>query len=324
MGVGGVRGSDTCKVLAPGLSGNIKYPVPVRRHSGKASRMAKKDRSNEQRMANAVKDVLDNLGYGFQYRVLRESKRLFEKRQSPWGEPVLEFPVEAQGRGVRIDFVLRHKDSPLYMLAECRRAHPDLSDWCFIRSPYPPSITPAEAAFVETVSIMADEVGQVRAGIRVLKHPGDIHHIALEVRVGEMGGSQRRGGGAIDEAAEDVCRGLNGLIKFFRGHLNFFQGERTVGFLPVIFTTAKLWTSGVDLSSADIEDGQIDLSKAHLEGKSWLFYHYHQDPAVKHSLLPTKESLNLQDILYSEYVRTIPIVSPSGIAEFLSLDLWNL
>jgi hypothetical protein len=282
--------------------------------------MPKKERRNAQKIAGALRDALNNLGYGFQYSVLREAKRLFEGGQSPWGDPVPEFPVEVQGRGKRIDFVLKHKECPLYMLAECKRAHPAFWDWCFVKSPYPPSVAPAKAAFVETISIMADEVGQVRAGIQRLKHPCDVYHIALEVRGDEMGNSKGQGEGAIEEAATRVCRGLNGMIKFFRGHLNFFQGERTVSFLPVIFTTARLWTCSVDLSSADIEDGRIDLSKAHLEKKPWLFYHYHQDPGLKHSLLPTKESLDLKDVLYSEYVRAIPIVSPSGIAEFLSLD----
>lgn len=96
-----------------------------------------------------------------------------------------------------------------------------------------------------------------------------------------------------------------------------------VGFLPVVFTTARLWASNVDLSSADLENGIFDLDSVDVEEKKWLFYHYHQSPSLKHSVPATIDNKSLKDVLYREYVRTIAIVSVSGIEEFLTWGVWR-
>ncbi len=92
-----------------------------------------------------------------------------------------------------------------------------------------------------------------------------------------------------------------------------------IGLLPVIFTTARLWATDFHLGATDLESGNVDLTNAGFEEKPWLFFHYPQSPGLKHSIRHADEAIELADVLYAEFVRTIVIAGASGIANFLSL-----
>jgi hypothetical protein len=94
-------------------------------------------------------------------------------------------------------------------------------------------------------------------------------------------------------------------------------------FLPVIFTTANLWVSDIDLSVADINSGNIEVPPGKLVQKEWLFYHYSQTPDISHTLSGFSEIHELSDALYLDYTRTIPIVNAAGIQAFLSDNFWK-
>ena len=101
---------------------------------------AKKD-DQQDSITNGFEKILNNQGYGFQYAVINKVQELARNNESPWISPVPEFPVEVQGYGTRIDFVLRNKHHPYYLIAECKRANPSLSDWCFIKRRVSESMT---------------------------------------------------------------------------------------------------------------------------------------------------------------------------------------
>ena len=94
-------------------------------------------------------------------------------------------------------------------------------------------------------------------------------------------------------------------------------------FLPVIFTTAKLWVCDYDISEADIESGKVNLGEAKLEERKWLFYQYAQSPDLKHPYSFTGLESDMSHILYADYTRTIPIVNSEGIKDFLSYSFWT-
>ena len=270
-------------------------------------------------IARAFKKVLNMHGYGFQYSVLKKAEELFNERKSPWAIPIPEFPVEIQGYGTRIDFILRHKSRPIFMIAECKRTNPALSNWCFAKASYITDVQLASCVFIEAIKI--DKSGLAQVTTDILSSSKNIYHVALEVKSnkeGDIGGSGR---GAIEEAATQICRGLNGMIDFLSKHVNIFYKDNVAGILPVIFTTARLWTSNVDLGSVDIEHGKFDISSLEVQEKSWLFYHYTQSPGLKHSHHSVSASTDLSDTLYNEYVRTIAIVSASGINDFMSSEV---
>jgi hypothetical protein len=100
--------------------------------------MSEQEPASEQFTQSFAK-VLNRHGYGFQFSVLKKADELRKQGRSMWRLEACEFPVEVQGAGTRVDFVLERGDHgsrrrPLYMLAECKRANPALSNWCFVRA----------------------------------------------------------------------------------------------------------------------------------------------------------------------------------------------
>jgi hypothetical protein len=113
-------------------------------------------------------------------------------------------------------------------------------------------------------------------------------------------------------------RGLNGFVDFLKVNPQILGEKQSGNFLPVIFTTAQIWTSDVDLSTANLTRGDLDLAKAGFAKQDYIFYQYHSSPGLKHSASPKHKPGGLGEIMESEFVRTIPIVSTSGIEKFLT------
>jgi hypothetical protein len=80
--------------------------------------------TNEQNIAKNFANMLNHHGYAFQYSSIRIADKLFAERNSKWIFQASEFPVELSNRskGTRIDFILKSRDCPLYLLFECKRA----------------------------------------------------------------------------------------------------------------------------------------------------------------------------------------------------------
>ncbi len=281
--------------------------------------MPEDDSSPIERLAKSLEKVLNSHGYGFQYSLLRQAERLALDAKSFWMPSVVEFPVEVQEHGTRIDIVLQHRMRPFYILAECKRANPALANWCFAKSPYVPIIQSAMVASVEAVRAIDNKI--TSTSTRFLSHSDNIYHVAIEVKGKTPGDMEGHGHGEIEQAATQICRGLNGMLDFFALHPSFFEGffgkVPNVGFLPVIFTTARLWSTTIDLGSADLATGNVALKADDIKEVPWLFYHYNQSPGLKHSLNSSSLASTLQEVLYSEYVRTIAVVSASGVTDFL-------
>lgn len=86
--------------------------------------------------------------------------------------------------------------------------------------------------------------------------------------------------------------------------------------LPVIFTTAKLWLSDVDLSQSDLRSGEVDLKNSPFESVPWVCYQYHLSPGIKHSYWMGNAPDDIPSLLDLDYIRSIFVVSPDGIEDF--------
>lgn len=75
-------------------------------------------------------------GYAFQYSVIKVAENCFKTGTSPWIFEVAEFPVSLKEISLHIDFILRNQYEYSYLVAECKRCDPSLSNWCFIKAPY--------------------------------------------------------------------------------------------------------------------------------------------------------------------------------------------
>jgi hypothetical protein len=266
--------------------------------------------------------TLDRHGYGFQYRVLKRIEELFMKG-SAWIFYAAEFPVEVRGCSTRIDFVLCHKDENLYLVAECKRANPALSDWCFVKIPYVRRGAGSEAQDVIVERISATNQLTIVSGSDNLGYSGPVYHLALEVKSDAKGDLAGQGRGVIEEAASQVLRGANGLVEFLQANWVLHQKNKPQArIVPVIFTTATLWTTNVDLETVDLTTGKLDPSRISGVKAPWVWYRCHMSPGLKHTVQPDKCPDSLAEALDQLYARTIAVVSAEGIDQFLRGDWW--
>ena len=86
----------------------------------------------------------------------------------------------------------------------------------------------------------------------------------------------------------------------------------------ISLTTAQLWVSKADLGIAELATGDLDISNDEFESVPWLWYQYHMSPGLKYtSISQPKGQIKIEEFIESNYIRTIAMVSASGIEEFL-------
>lgn len=197
----------------------------------------------ESAIKNLLGQYLNENGYSFQYAVLKAIHDLYNEKKSPWLFEVAEFPVEVNGTPIHIDFILRQKETPFYLVAECKRANPALSNWCFVKAPYVSRrIHDGDERIVREI-VKANRI----TSLQWIGRTQDIYRLAFEVKSNAKGEGSS-GKGQINEALTQVLRGMNGLIKFAvnvlgKGKEDLLKGYSCAAFMPVIFTTAKLWVT---------------------------------------------------------------------------------
>jgi hypothetical protein len=273
------------------------------------------------RVAKALKNTLDAHGYSFHYSVLRCCDELFSKKRSRWRFEVAEFPVDVKGDNSRIDFVLRghgeFTDVVAYLVCECKRPNPAINHWAFVRAPYTRRGRNQRFTVFESIWLEEPSKRLLSAPLkfRDLVEPYDL---AIELRGDPKGESCGPGRGAIEDAVTQALLGVGGLINFLKDHPHQLE-ERSV-VIPVVFTTAQLFTSGVDLGGADLSTGKLptDLVTAR---SSWLWYQYNLAVGMRHSapkVMPDGGlSRSLGSVLEYQHARSIAIVGPDGIETFL-------
>lgn len=270
-------------------------------------------------------NVLNRHGYGFHYSVLKKLDDLRKTSKSAFVFEAAEFPVEVNNQPTRIDFVLRRANSrerPLLILAECKRANPALSNWCFTKAPF---VSRGRNRNMEPTYIEYFNTSEQSGSYgRAQSHLSNIYHVGCEVRSNLKGDSAGEKGEAIETACSQISRGLNGFVNTLIRNNQLLDSNKAADILPVIFTTANLWTSDVDLSLSNLETGHSDISENSFEKASWIAYQYHTSPGIKHNHRQGIRPTRLGEFMFTEYVRTIPIISSSGIEDFIKWASYDL
>ena len=269
--------------------------------------------------------ALNSSGYGFQYAVLRRANELFEARQSSWLFEVAEFPVSSEPREGRIDFVLRRETwqrfgarSPFYLVGECKRANPALARWLFARAPYTRRNAIADCTFVER-STFGPNGSYGSVGRPRFYSASAPYHVALEARTNVKGDPASSGRGAVEEAVTQALRGMNGLAQYFAQHRDLCVPEANfVDLLPVVFTTASIWTSEADLGASELETGNIVLEEGGVKQSPWIIYQYNQSRSFRLAEIASPASTWIGEALEADSTRSVAIVSAGGIESFLT------
>jgi hypothetical protein len=280
--------------------------------------MTEPDRRVEQLQADFQRS-LDAHGYGFQFAVLKAAEDAWKADRSPWRYEVAEYPIGEGSAGTRIDFLLRHEHARAYLVAECKRANPALADWCFFRAPRSGRYVERGYFLVDVVRLLEPGAGPVEATAEaasaIVPDPL-VFHQGIELRSGAAGEPRDRGRGAIEEAATQLARSVAGLAH----SVARYRRQRTVEswlFFPVLFTTARLWGSPVDLGSADLLTGALPAASAKLQPLEYLFLQFPISPALRHSIPVPKAPLSPIVLLGSDFCLTIAVVSDAAVEKFL-------
>ena len=234
-----------------------------------------------------------------------------------------EFPLGIQGSGTRIDFVLTNRTGSIYLICECKKVNPAFN-WCFAKSSFRPNTYPISPLVLEALVYNS---GTIVSQLYTLLHQIETYQVGVVVAGNEEGevndgsGDQRD---QIEKVATQVFRGLNGFIHFCAVRQIVDHVKYKVLFVPVIFTTAKLWTSKTDLSTANVIDRSLSPEiSSQVCMSPWVWLEYHQSLAFRHNIPLQESSKDLREILYREFVRPVAIVTPEGVENFLTSTLWE-
>jgi hypothetical protein len=230
--------------------------------------------------------------------------------------------VEVRGHSTRIDFLL-HQISwdgagvTRFLAAECKRANPALSNWCFARAKYlRRDLEDDRRPIVEHVRFDGTNFSSEP---QALGYGREVYALGYEVRADQKGDGAP-GRGAIEEACGQILRGVNGLVHLLRAAPHLLCMNKPVPIIPVVFTTANLWTTAVDVGDADLNTGEL-TGESPVEPASWLWFRYNMSPGLRHDLPSTGVEHEVGRLVEQWFTRGVAIVSPSGVDEFLSSEL---
>lgn len=281
-------------------------------------------------LAREFAKYLSQHGYGFQYAVIKYIHHLITTNQIVmiddfWRFLMSEFPVESE-KGTRVDFVLERpaRDGGykrLFLIAECKRANPALANWCFVKSPYTHRARWGSTEYVHLECVKKSPVvnslrGVLAAGVKA-NADHQAYHLAFAIRTQAKGDEDSKTArqSEIEDAVGQVLRGANGFVMHFDRRPHLLDDDQQVGILPVIFTTANLYTSDVKLDEAELATGKVDGGS--LTRAPWVMYQYAMSPGLKHAAISHSAAGDLVELYQAEYIRTVPVVSVEGILDFM-------
>jgi hypothetical protein len=267
----------------------------------------------------AFTEALNRHGYAFQHAIVGLAGRLFDARESRWLFEGTEFPVAVQNTVTHIDIVLKVADTDVYLVGECKRVDPALGRWCFARSPFTRRDAVRDTVILE--QLVGHPTAKLLSSPLVVPLSREPYHITSELRTGERGDGTGTGRDTLERSVTQVLRGVSGLVEHFLSFDWAALHGRTFRFIPVVFTTAELWTTEHDISQANVSSGRLDASELAIEPAGWLWFNYNMSPQLRHSARATDRSADLASTLVAEGTRSVAIVSPSGIERFLRTDL---
>lgn len=264
---------------------------------------------------NAAKrfaDTFNRHGYGLPQVVIDQIHNLFQETKAGWRFETVEFPVRVQDESTRIDIILSGVRGSWLIVGECKRVNPAIGNWYFVRSRYVRrnhhEYYIAENAKMIETSFFSD-------GLAIGQVSDEFYHIALEVKT-DADGDKSGGKDAIEDACGQVMKGVNGLIDSLRHNIPLLGASGAKVILPVIFTTAKLFAGEFDWKDVDGASGKVDASKVRVTEKPYLFYQYPVSPGIRHSAISSETHSDFSAVMVADHLRTIAVVSISGIATF--------
>lgn len=268
------------------------------------------------RISEGLRKVLNAHGYNFQYAILRYAETLFSSGDLDWVFEAAEFPVITGGETTHIDFMLRSRSGSTYLVAECKRVDPARGNWCFARVPYTRRDSLGNKLIFDQFRCRPVHLLTQEPLIHTTNR--SVYHLGLELKTEMKGNGTSQPGPAINQAITQVMRGTSGLINYlFKLGNPSYKEQKLIKIISAIFTTAQLWVTEADLGAAEITTGELPLEAVQAERADWIWCNYNRSPSLRHDLEWGNIRDNLSKELEYEFTRSIAIISPKGIENFL-------
>jgi hypothetical protein len=269
-------------------------------------------------------NALNEQGYIFQ----EACKYALEKNEQRigWEVRAYEYPVSLVGQDTRVDIVLRSKtqSSPeLYALVECKRADPSYIYWVFGTPHFGDAL--CSTLGLECRETRSDQPYQVNRLLERL-HFQFVTDSAINWQEAKRGSGGRTSTSQnIENAFIQVLKGIGG---FAQEHLDQRIKSRALFktfFIPVVVTTAKLYTAYYETKNIDLSTGRISKDKVLFgpqgqpaEEDPWVLVDYGVGENVAPEPIP--ESYHGVDPaeLQKHKIRSIFVVNAKSLVNFFS------
>jgi len=274
-------------------------------------------------VSEGLRKVLNAHGYNFQYAILRYAETLFSSGDLDWVFEAAEFPVIAGGETTHIDFILRSRSGGTYLVAECKRVDPARGNWCFARVPYTRRDPLGNELIFDQFRCQPVHLLTQEPFIHTINR--HVYHLGLELKTDMKGNGISKSGSAINQAVTQVMRGASGLINYlFKLGNPSYKDVKIIKIMSAIFTTAQLWVTEADLGAAEITTGELPLEAVQAEHADWIWFNHNRSPSLRYDLEWRNIRDHLSKELEYEFTRSIAIISPKGIENFLKTKLEDL
>lgn len=286
--------------------------------------------------AKSLEKVLNLHGFSFQYALLqraeeirKSAKEIRGRYNAEWWLEATEIPVGSGVESTHIDFVMevvdRHQsdDRCNYVIGEAKRVDPAKGSWCFAKSPYTfqiPDRTKDMTQFDRIES--SDDSGKKESKNLIALSRRGVYDRGFEVKTNKTGdGVGSHYNSAIESAVTQVLKGTKGYINYLCGLVNEPDRPKLrplTTFIPVIFTTAQLYTTDSDISAADLTNGHLLPDSITVKEADWIWFNHNRSVNLSHNVTVNEEFNSHFDRYFRDFSRSIAIVGPSGFNGFFS------
>jgi len=283
-----------------------------------------KDFTKNQLNIEEITKAINRHGYALQYASLNKFKELFIRKSTKWQFVASEFPVNLINSGLdtRIDYILKNKDFPVYIIIECKRVNPAFSNWGFIKVPFVHRKYSRDKFIIDSLNKKNDSI-KINAQQSIIFYDDYFFNIGLEFKSNNRGDSFGSKD-SIEKASTQVCKGSNGFIETLYKNIGLLINGSSpkstkLIIIPIIITTANLFSINVNLTDANIENGNVTQDQVKIKEINYVYYQYHQSEGIRQGYInEINDYPDIPKVFEQKYIRTIPIVSSKNIEIFFS------
>ncbi|MBS3915576.1 MAG: hypothetical protein KG003_13865 [Bacteroidetes bacterium] len=167
--------------------------------------------------------------------------------------------------------------------------------------------------------------GTTATGLTTSRTVMDVHpyNLGFEVKTDQKGdgiGSSDKS--PINAAITQALRNTSGFINYCFEKLRWTNTNQQLiyRFIPVIFTTANLWVSDVDIGKSNLSDGKLPNDLVNAKKVDWIWFNQNRPDTLSPDLFLLGKQNYPVSYEYYKFLRSVAIVGSSGVESFLTKD----